>query len=97
MVQKHAFELPLYPSRLAMLRDNGEALMTKIPTTADGTAFDPVNCRRAGGYWVGPKGRQYKFSRFEEALAALNLMAKPRWRRPNSNGNWGIVSAAGWI
>ncbi len=42
--------------------------MTAIPTAADGTSFDAVTCRRAGGYWVGPKGREYKFGRFEDAV-----------------------------
>jgi hypothetical protein len=70
--------------------------MFAIPTAADGTSFDPVTCRCAGGYWVGPKGREYKFSRFEDALAALNLMASPCWRRPNTARNWGIVCAASW-
>jgi hypothetical protein len=59
----------------------------------DGTAFDETTCRRAGGYWVGPKGHQHKFPRFEDALAALRLMAKPHWRRPNSKGHWGIVTS----
>jgi hypothetical protein len=69
----------------------------RIPIAADGTRFDPITWRRAGGSWVGPKGNEYKFVRFEDALAALNLMAKPSWRRPNSNGNWGIVAAANWV
>lgn len=69
----------------------------KIPTASDGTSFDPVTCRRAGGYWVGPKGRQRKFTNYRDALAALNLMAEPHWRRPNSKGNWGIVAAISWM
>jgi hypothetical protein len=67
-----------------------------IPVAADGTQFNSTACRRARGYWVGPKGKEYRFARFEDALAALNLMAKPSWRRPNSNSNWGIVSAVSW-
>ena len=68
----------------------------KTPIAADGSAFDPVTCRRNGGYWVGPKGKQYKFTSYTDALAALNLMADARWRRPNSEGNWGIVAASKW-
>ncbi|MET4603678.1 hypothetical protein ABIB90_003163 [Bradyrhizobium sp. JR4.1] len=67
-----------------------------IPVTADGSRFDPLTCRRAGGYWVGPKGHEVKFVRYPDALAALNLMARPRWRRPNTNGNWGLVTGVGW-
>jgi hypothetical protein len=70
--------------------------MIAIPTAADGYSFDLVTCRRAGGYWVGPKGREYKFGRFEDAVAALNLMANPCWRRPNLARNCGIVSAVSW-
>ncbi len=68
----------------------------RIPTASDGTSFDPITCRRAGGYWVGPKGKQCKFARYEDAVAALNLMSNAYWRRPNSKGNWGIVVAATW-
>lgn len=44
----------------------------RIPVAADGSVFDPVTCRRAGGYWVGSKGRESKYLRFVDALAALN-------------------------
>lgn len=67
-----------------------------VPVAADGSVFDPVTCRRAGGYWVGPKGRENKFARYDDALAALNLMSKPYWRRPNANGRWGIVLGRRW-
>lgn len=67
-----------------------------IPVSADGSCFDPLTCRRAGGYWVGPKGAEVKLIRYLDALAALTLMAKPRWRRPNVNGNWGLVTGVGW-
>ena len=69
----------------------------KVPAAADGTEFDEVTCRRGGGYRVGPKGKEYKFASFRDALAALNLMESPCWRRPNSSGNWGIVSGVGWL
>ena len=70
----------------------------KIPISKDGVSFDEVSCRRAGGYWVGPKGKEHKFVRFDDAVAALNLMeGGPRWRRRNKNGNWGIVSGVGWL
>lgn len=72
-------------------------MTTRIPIAADGTQFDLANCCRSGGYRVGPKGKEHKFARFEDALATLNLMEKPFWRRPNSNSNWGIVTAATWL
>jgi hypothetical protein len=58
---------------------------------ADGSTFDPVKCHRAGGYWVGPKGAERKFANYDDALAVLGETDAPRWRRPNPNGNWGIV------
>lgn len=65
--------------------------------TKDGVPFDEVTCRQAGGYRVGPKGKEHKFHVFQDALAALNLMeGGPRWRRPNANGNWGIVTGTSW-
>ena len=69
----------------------------RIPFAADGTSFDPATCRRGGGYWIGPKGSERKFAKYEYALAALNLMANPCWRRPNTRRHWGIVSAVGWM
>jgi hypothetical protein len=69
--------------------------MTCTPLVSnDGSRFDPVTCRRGGGYWVGPKGQQHKFANYNDALAALRLMKVPYWRRPNRVGNWGIVKAA---
>jgi hypothetical protein len=65
----------------------------KLLTARDGTTLDPISCRRAGGYWVGPKGNEHKFLRHQDAIAAASLMDNPSWRRPNANGNWGIVSA----
>lgn len=32
----------------------------------------------------------------EQVLEQLLLMTVPRWRRPNPNGNWGIVSGIEW-
>lgn len=67
------------------------------PVSRDGSHFDPLTCRRAGGYWVGPKGSERKYLRFSDAIAALYLMAKPYWRRRNANGNWGIVAGVAWV
>ena len=58
----------------------------------DGTTFDPVFCRRAGGYWIGQKGAEIKVNDYSKALALLLAMSRPRWRRPNKKGNWGLVT-----
>jgi hypothetical protein len=69
----------------------------RIPYAVDGTRFDPVTCRRANGYTVGEKGNERTVAKFEDALRELNFgMPKPRWRRPNPNGNWGIVIGVGY-
>jgi hypothetical protein len=73
-----------------------ELNMNSVPVSEDGSRFDPVTCRRAGGYWVGQKGRERKYILFEDALAALAGMTTPRWRRPNSAGNWGLVAGTHW-
>jgi hypothetical protein len=62
-------------------------------TAKDGSTFDPVKCQRAGGYWIGPKGSEVKIANFDDAVRMLSAMRKPYWRRPNKNGNWGIVTA----
>ena len=66
-----------------------------VPVARDGSVFHP-GIQRDGGYWVGPKGDEQKIERFDEALALLQHMEIARWRRPNPNGNWGIVAATEW-
>lgn len=67
----------------------------RVPVAADGTTFGPDLSRR-GYYTVGEKGSEEKYASFDAALGALNRMDKPRWRRPNPAGNWGIVSGCSW-
>lgn len=71
-----------------------------IPEAADGTVFGPLSCGRGSNgsnrYTVGEKGNEQIFDSYDEALAALISMITPRWRRPNSNGNFGIVRAERW-
>ena len=69
----------------------------RVPVSKDGSAFDPITCQRGDGYWVGPKGAEHKFSRYEDACAALNLMVRQYWRRPNPQGYWGVVVGVGWV
>ena len=68
-----------------------------VPFASDQTEFDPAKCQRNGKYTLGPKGSETTFTDYRQALDALARM-KPTayWRRPNSAGNWGIVTAAGF-
>lgn len=72
-----------------------ERRAVRVPVAADGTTFNPDLARR-GYFTVGAKGAEEKHDSFELALEALNRMDTPRWRRPNSAGNWGIVSGRSW-
>lgn len=72
-----------------------------VPEARDGTVFSPIACKRGGKdgmpyYTVGAKDAQANYEDYEKALAALSGMSTPRWRRPNENGNFGIVSAERW-
>jgi DNA polymerase III epsilon subunit-like protein len=69
--------------------------MIRVPVAADGTTFGPELARN-GYYTVGAKGAEEKHASFDMALDALARMDKPRWRRPNAAGNWGIVSGCSW-
>ncbi|MDF1589717.1 MAG: hypothetical protein P1P93_11355 [Gammaproteobacteria bacterium] len=46
---------------------------------------------------VGDKADEKKFRNFNDAPNYLKLMPKARWRRPNANGNFGIVAAVDWV
>lgn len=67
----------------------------KVPVASDGTIFAPVLKRRSG-YMIGPKGAEDIVEDYDTALEKLNAMPEPRWRRPNDNGNWGIVKGTSW-
>ncbi|CAA0081077.1 Uncharacterised protein [Zhongshania aliphaticivorans] len=68
---------------------------TMVPVAKDGSFFSPT-CNRSGTFTVGEKGNEVRFNSFSEALKYLQKMPTAKWRRPNSNGNWGIVSAREW-
>lgn len=74
---------------------SGEILW--VPFARDESIFHPETCRRAGNYTIGPKGSERQISDYRIALDQLSR-ARPaaHWRRPNSAGNWGIVTAAGF-
>lgn len=67
-----------------------------IPQASDGSQFRPEH-RRDQGYQIGAKGDQTYVQDYFEALEHLHSMPVPRWRRPNEQGNWGIVTAQAWI
>lgn len=59
----------------------------------DGTkTFFLPSCRAKSGYKVGPKGSEEAFTDYWLALERVASMQPPRFRRPNSEGNFGIVS-----
>jgi hypothetical protein len=66
-----------------------------VPVAKEGSWFSP-DLRRAGHYVIGPKGAEENVDEYEKALNRLSRMATPRWRRPNNEGNWGIVSGVRW-
>jgi hypothetical protein len=72
--------------------DNNQDIL--VPYAKDGTCFSPALRRpKAGSFMVGKKGAEVTFASFDEALDFLNDMPKAMWRRPNSEGNWGLVAA----
>ncbi len=69
-----------------------------VPIDANGDAFLPTLARPtrgAGGgrlgFRIGAKGEEITVHDYFEALRALKEMRPARWRRPNTEGNWGIV------
>ncbi len=66
-----------------------------VPVANDNSYFHP-RLARGGQFTIGAKGEEVQYGTYEEALAELQKMATPRWRRPNGAGNWGIVSGRDW-
>lgn len=66
-----------------------------VPVAKCGSWFGP-HLARAGRFTIGAKGEEFLCDNYDEALAALRAMTVPRWRRPNGNGNWGIVAGIQW-
>ena len=46
---------------------------------------------------MGRKGDERKIADFEQALAYLRAQPSAYWRRPNEQGNWGIVTGVHWV
>jgi hypothetical protein len=70
--------------------------MIKVPQASDGTVFHP-GLRRRSGYMIGEKGSELTMENYDAALLTLVEMSEPRWRRPNTQGNWGIVKGVTWV
>ncbi|UWQ19976.1 hypothetical protein [Jannaschia sp. W003] len=66
-----------------------------VPMARDGSIFHP-HLWRHEWYWIGGKREERRFRRFDDALAALNAMPVPRWRRPNEQGDWETVAGVAW-
>jgi hypothetical protein len=66
-----------------------------VPVARDGSPFHP-GLKRGGGYTIGEKGEESQVAEFDAALVELHRMPVPYWRRPNTNGNWGIVAGVRW-
>ena len=74
-----------------------KATLITVPFAADGTCFNPsLKRKRTGRFTVGEKGNLVNHDTFEAALEYLTAMKQPYWLRPNSVGNWGIVTAVRW-
>jgi hypothetical protein len=68
-----------------------------VPFSKDGSYFHPQLRRpQTSEYTVGKKGAEQRIASFEEALLYLQGMPVAMWRRPNVNGNSGIVAAIRW-
>ncbi len=67
----------------------------EVPVAKDGTWFGP-HLLRAGYYTIGEKGDEQKVDNFHDAIRRLRTMQVARWRRPNAQDNWGIVSGVRW-
>jgi hypothetical protein len=86
--------------KLSLVDETSSGKMTSsdyVPAAKDGSCFSKCTCNNKGIYTVGEKRYEKKFRCFDEALSYLKGMPTAKWRRPNSKGNWGIVSAVRWI
>lgn len=68
-----------------------------VPFAADGTCFNPtLRSPNSGLYTVGEQDKELTFDDFNAALEHIKMMYTPRWRRPNSAGDWEIVATVKW-
>lgn len=72
-------------------------VVLEVPFAKDGTCFNPTLRRpRAGTFTVGPKNAEKRFVNFDEALEFLRANRPACWLRPNSSGDWGVVTEVRW-
>lgn len=67
-----------------------------VPASKDGSVFSP-DAERDGAYTVGAKGQEERIENYREALARLQVLDRPSWRRPTESGRWGLVTATHWL
>lgn len=68
-----------------------------LPRAKDGSVFHP-GLKAAGGFRIGPKGNECSVETFRDALAELQKMPVPYWRRPSATtGTPGIVRGESWV
>lgn len=68
-----------------------------VPRAKDGSIFHP-GLRSENGFQIGPKGQERIVDGFRDALAALQSMPTPYWRRPSATtGKPGIVRGEDWV
>lgn len=66
-----------------------------VPVGADGSLFTPA-LKRDGAYQVGGDGAEERLADFDAALAHLQTMSVPFWRRPTAGGVWTRVRGVDW-
>ena len=66
-----------------------------LPVARDGSIFHPGLATKKG-FRIGPKGDEKVVADFDQALAELQRMESPYWRRPNEKGRPGIVRGIRW-
>lgn len=67
-----------------------------VPVANDGSFFH-AGLKRTKGYTIGKKGDERPIKEFRKALAELEKMPKPYWRRPSkTTGVPGIVKGVRW-
>ncbi len=66
-----------------------------VPVAADGTIFHR-GLSRNGKYLIDEEGTEQEIEDFDEALAELQKMFVPQWRRPSPEGRWTRVRGVDW-
>lgn len=75
--------------------DSGLGEVALVPVAKDGSIFH-AGLRRDGKYLVDSDGTEREIESFDEALAALQRMHFPEWRRPTPEGRWTRVRCVDW-